>query len=76
MNGIQVQKSHIYCPPTKLWQGNVFTSVSIHGEWGVGLCMPGPIYVPSGGGRGYAWSQVPSGAGYGRYTTPGPSADI
>ena len=62
MNGIQVQYSHIYCPPTKLWQGNVFTSISIHGEWrggwdcvclvpsisllGVGVGMPDPRSLP------------------------------
>ena len=45
--------------PKKLWEGNVFASVSVHR---VGLCMPVPypwVHVPSGGG--YAWSPVPGG---------------
>ena len=26
-------RSHFYCPPTKLREGNVFTGVSVHEEW-------------------------------------------
>ena len=45
-----------YHPPTKLWEGHVFTSVchSVHGGW-VGMPVPCPFRDV-----GYAWSQVPS----------------